>query len=195
MVEANATDTRNKVIKPSLNLAVIIRNWKFDIARESLIGTTATPPKDLDQKDEDGTLHQDNEVNRMEQFFREKIGATVFIKNLSERESKPMLSPHDELLHFFNHLIIHDFVEPAYKRGQYVLLHVYCTGHGYMDKKNKKSQILLNMPIFLLSETKFHNPFPIEEILYDLFQKYTNTCIVFIADICREENNFHGLKC
>jgi len=90
-------------------------------------------------------------------------------------------------------MITRDFLEPAYKRGQYVLLHVYCTGHGYMDKGSKKSQILLNMPIYLLNANTFHNPFPIEEVLCEMFSKYKNTSIVFIADICREENNFHGV--
>jgi hypothetical protein len=104
-----------------------------------------------------------------------------------------MLSPHDELLHFFNHEITRDFLEPAYKRGQYVLLHVYCTGHGYMDKRSSQSQILLNMPIYLHNATTYHNPFPIEEILHEVFSKYTNTSIVFLADICREENNYHGV--
>jgi hypothetical protein len=82
---------------------------------------------------------------------------------------------------------------------EYVLLHVYVTGHGYMDVKGR-SQILLNQRIHfnvnsdkpsLNTKTKFMNPFPLENDLLQIFEHFKNVCIVMIADTCREENNFH----
>lgn len=122
----------------------------------------------------------------MEKFFREQVGATVFILDLSDTRE----SPYVILSSFLNQTLARSILFPAYQRGQYVLLHVYCTGHGYMDKDNQ-SQILLNMPIYFHSKTTVCNPFPIEdELKKHIFTKLKNVCIVFIADICREENNF-----
>ena len=76
-----------------------------------------------------------------------------------------------------------------------MLLHVYVTGHGYMDEENR-SLILLNQRIhFNTVETKdfdrrttiFMNPYPLENELAKIFETFRTVCIVMIADICREK--------
>ncbi len=83
-----------------------------------------------------------------------------------------------------------------HKRNEYVLLHVYVTGHGYMDK-NLRSQILLNQRIhfninesehFVRAETTFMNPYPLESELNKIFEHFKNVCIVMMVDTCRELN-------
>jgi hypothetical protein len=77
-----------------------------------------------------------------------------------------------------------------------VLLAVYVTGHGYMQ--NLRSQILLNQRIhFNLTPeidvekfTTFMNPYPLEKMLFEMYEKFPNVFIVLIADICREPNKF-----
>ena len=75
-----------------------------------------------------------------------------------------------------------------------MLLHVYVTGHGYMDEE-KRSLILLNERIhfnaveakdFDRSTTTFMNPYPLESELAKIFETFNNVCVVMIADICRE---------
>jgi hypothetical protein len=76
-----------------------------------------------------------------------------------------------------------------------VLLHVYVTGHGYMNEE-KQSLILLNERIHYNTQegakvdkenTIFMNPYPLESELKKIFEKFKNVCIVLIADICREK--------
>jgi hypothetical protein len=73
-----------------------------------------------------------------------------------------------------------------------VLLHVYVTGHGYMDEE-KRSLILLNQRIHFNPVEKnpeFMNPYPLESVLDKIFTTFHNVCIVLIADICREKLEF-----
>lgn len=69
-------------------------------------------------------------------------------------------TPYQDLERFLFKEIALKFLKPAYDRGEYVLLHVYYGGHGYMDPVSKESLILLNTDIRWTS-LGFLNPYPI----------------------------------
>ena len=77
------------------------------------------------------------------------------------------------LEYFFNEFFCNQIVGPAWDEGkkpnQKVLMMVYVTGHGYIERNpnagdfKNKSEILLNQPLLLPNNIPPpRNPFPIE---------------------------------
>ena len=98
----------------------------------------------------------------------------------------------------FKETIAKNILVECHTKNEYVLLAVYVTGHGYMDK-DLRSQILLNQRIHfnhstleadVEKATTFFNPYPVEKMLFEMYEKFPNVFIVLIADICREPNKF-----
>ena len=161
-------------VKYSQSILVIIRNSLFDVVREDLKeheNTKEKQPQDLDKE------HQDAEVERMKKFGLETLKAQVFVLNQSERKAN--LTPFEELELLFKEIIARNILVDCHNNNQYVLLHVYVTGHGYMDA-NLRSQILLNQRIhFNLTPeidvkkfTTFMNPYPLENLLLEIYKKF-----------------------
>ena len=153
---------------------MIIRNSRFNVVREDLKkhkNTENKQPQDLDKK------HQDAEVERMKKFGLETLKAQVFVLNQSEREAKN-LTPFEELEILFKEIIAKNILVDCHNNNQYVLLHVYVTGHGYMQ--NLRSQILLNQRIHFNPTyeadrekfTTFMNPYPLEDLLLEIYKKF-----------------------
>ena len=162
-------------VKYSQSILVIIRNSLFNVVREDLKQheeTKQMQPQDLDKK------HQDAEVERMKKFGLETLKAQVFVLNQSERKASN-LTPFEELEILFKETIAKNILVDCHNNNQYVLLHVYVTGHGYMDA-NLRSQILLNQRIhFNLTHeidrekfTTFMNPYPLENLLLEIYNKF-----------------------
>ena len=162
-------------VKYSENILVIIRNSKFENVREFLAkheNTKKMQPQDLDEK------HQDAEVERMKKFGKETLKAQVFVLNQSEKKFVNNSTPFEELEILFKEIIARNILVDCHNNNQYVLLHVYVTGHGYMQ--NLRSQILLNQRIhFNLTReidrenyTTFMNPFPLENLLLEIYKKF-----------------------
>jgi hypothetical protein len=80
--------------------------------------------RDLDQ------AHQDQEVKMMSKFFREHFKVMPSVIDLAPMKQEP--SPYARLETFWLGLA-RDVFAPAYDENLNVLLHVYCTGHGYID--------------------------------------------------------------
>ena len=161
-------------VEYSESILVIIRNSKFENVREFLEkheNTRQMQPQDLDEK------HQDAEVERMRRFGIETLKAQVFVLNQSVRKGSNS-TPFEELEIRFKEIIAKDILVDCYNNNQYVLLHVYVTGHGYMQ--NLRSQILLNQRIhFNLTReidrenyTTFMNPFPLENLLLEIYNQF-----------------------
>lgn len=111
------------------------------------------------------------------------INATTYVDLSSSTD------PHDQLETKLKD-IVQNTLLPSYNNKEHVLLVFYFTGHGYADEQ-KRSQILLNMPIQKHRKgRKFLNPYRIEEKLIDIWNAYYNVCIELIVDACREKNRF-----
>ena len=116
-------------VEYSESILVIIRNSKFENVREFLAkheNTKKMQPQDLDKE------HQDAEVERMKKFGKETLKAQVFVLNQSERTFRN-LTPFEELEILFKETIAKNILVDCHNNNQYVLLHVYVTGHGYMQ--------------------------------------------------------------
>ena len=162
-------------VEYSESILVIIRNSKFENVREFLAkheNTKKMQPQDLDKE------HQDAEVERMKNFGLETLKAQVFVLNQSERKASN-LTPFEELEILFKEIIAKNILVDCRNKNQYVLLHVYVTGHGYMDA-NFRSQILLNQRIHfnpsyeadVKKSTTFMNPYPLENLLLEIYEKF-----------------------
>ncbi len=163
-------------VEYSESILVIIRNTKFEKVQEFL----AKHENTKDMKTENlNTEHQDAEVERMKKFGKETLKAQVFVLNQSERKFSNNLTPFEELEILFKEIIAKNILVDCHNNNQYVLLHVYVTGHGYMDA-NLRSQILLNQRIhFNISReidrekyTTFFNPYPLENLLLEIYKKF-----------------------
>ena len=121
----------------------------------------------------------------MEKFFQDEFYSSVHVLDLANEED-----PYLVLENYFRYTICQFVLKPAYDRGDFVLIHVYCTGHGYSNEKGE-SQILLNVPIAFCNQTDvFQNPYPIQDRLEYIFNMYANANILFIGDTCRDKNRF-----
>ena len=113
----------------------------------------------------------------MKKFGLETLKAQVFVLNQSERKASN-LTPFEELEILFKEIIAKNILVDCHNNNQYVLLHVYVTGHGYMQ--NLRSQILLNQRIhFNITYeadrekfTTFMNPYPLENLLLEIYEKF-----------------------
>lgn len=95
----------------------------------------------------------------MSDYFIEHLKSSPKILNLSVPDGKEP-DPFKRIENYFKKLI-DTWIRPAYDENKRLLLHIYCTGHGYMGK-NGASQLLLNAPIAIGNdENSFLNPYPI----------------------------------
>ena len=83
----------------------------------------------------------------MQNLFEKDMNATVFVLHLSENNYKVSnpkpgekkfikseeMTPFEELEVFLKRTLCYGFFGPAAEAGEKVLLHIYVTGHGYMN--------------------------------------------------------------